>query len=980
MIALAVTALGMIFSLARPEKVWAVVYKDITSDASVSSFGNEENIKITNTANEVTITIDETKTIDRLYIEAGTKVKIVGDKTLTVSGGNGVKFDGNNASLTISSGTLDATGITKTGSYSDTSLTIKGGTVQILTGSAQQIGGVDNILIEGGELNIHNNGTFSAINNFTNLTVTGGTVSATTSGGDAGIKGKQGELSTIEISGGTVTAITETGKAGIYGGDSSTITISGGTVTAKGKDGIHGADNSTITISGGTVTAVGTSTNGSTSENGVGIFVKRKNDLPNSGIYIKGGKVNATGSRAGIAAPILEISGGEVKAISEGTWIYDPGLTSNYGWENDGIEGDTIRITGGTVTAIAKNQVHSDDSRDGFGIHVYGGSINVPNILEIDGSKATVTAETQNNTDYGNYAIVYDKQTGDELKPDIVPAITLEEKTINRDSYEIVNILYYPESKITIPTFTVSFNSNGHGTAPSAQTVNRGEKATKPEDLTAEGYTFGGWYKEAECTTKWDFNNDTVTDSITLYAKWTENPPGTYTVTFNSNGHGTAPSAQTVESGSKATEPAALTADGYTFGGWYTEEGCENEYDFNTAVTSNITLYAKWEEKKEEEGSESIKTEGSVTLEVPVDEASKQVLNDSIQNLSKEQQEALEGKDIVFDFVTGDIDESTASEEVKSDIEKIKIYNVDEGLDLGQVFDLYLLVKDKNTKDTYGKITSTNGKVTITVTIPKSLQKEGRTFYILRIHDGKVTVVGKGSGSKVEMSTDAFSTYAIAYTDNENTNNSTVNTVSEEVSAGDSEESSSSSDSNPVNPDILMWSYDAAKYNSLCIKQEQGSLARLAFNAGMPLGYKEAFTYNLLVNGKADYSLKTGKFVLTIPEGYRKAGRSFALIGLNQAGKAVCFMDTDTSDSTLTTTLNLDGYAFMLVYKDGGASSGKTTVSTGTMTQATGTYTVRRGDTLSGIAKKLKTTVKDLTDKNNIKDKDRIKEGQVLKY
>ena len=67
-----------------------------------------------------------------------------------------------------------------------------------------------------------------------------------------------------------------------------------------------------------------------------------------------------------------------------------------------------------------------------------------------------------------------------------------------------------------------------------------------------------------------------------------------YTVTFDANGHGTAPGAQTILSGTKATEPTAPTATGYTFGGWYKEAGCTNAFDFNTAINANITLYAKW--------------------------------------------------------------------------------------------------------------------------------------------------------------------------------------------------------------------------------------------------------------------------------------------------------------------------------------------------------------------------------------------------
>ena len=67
-----------------------------------------------------------------------------------------------------------------------------------------------------------------------------------------------------------------------------------------------------------------------------------------------------------------------------------------------------------------------------------------------------------------------------------------------------------------------------------------------------------------------------------------------YKITFNANGHGTAPAAQTVTSGSKATKPTDPTASGYTFGGWYTDSACTKAYSFDTAVTANITLYAKW--------------------------------------------------------------------------------------------------------------------------------------------------------------------------------------------------------------------------------------------------------------------------------------------------------------------------------------------------------------------------------------------------
>lgn len=51
---------------------------------------------------------------------------------------------------------------------------------------------------------------------------------------------------------------------------------------------------------------------------------------------------------------------------------------------------------------------------------------------------------------------------------------------------------------------------------------------------------------------------------------------------------------QIVTKGDTATEPATRTINGYMFGGWYTEAECTNKYDFSTAVTKDITLYARW--------------------------------------------------------------------------------------------------------------------------------------------------------------------------------------------------------------------------------------------------------------------------------------------------------------------------------------------------------------------------------------------------
>lgn len=66
---------------------------------------------------------------------------------------------------------------------------------------------------------------------------------------------------------------------------------------------------------------------------------------------------------------------------------------------------------------------------------------------------------------------------------------------------------------------TVSFKTNG-GSEIVDQTVQFGEKITRPEDPVREGYKFEGWYTDIYLSDEWDFENDTVQGNTSVYAKW----------------------------------------------------------------------------------------------------------------------------------------------------------------------------------------------------------------------------------------------------------------------------------------------------------------------------------------------------------------------------------------------------------------------------------------------------------------------------
>lgn len=147
-------------------------------------------------------------------------------------------------------------------------------------------------------------------------------------------------------------------------------------------------------------------------------------------------------------------------------------------------------------------------------------------------------------------------------------------------------------------SLTVTFDLGYGDDSVYAKTiVEDGKTVERPDDPVRSGYDFVGWYTAKTGGEKFDFDS-AITKDVTLYARWSarSNPRPTpeYTVTFNSN-EGSEVSSQKVLKGECATEPEAPAKDGFTFEGWFSDEALTKAYDFDSPVTSDITLYAKWE-------------------------------------------------------------------------------------------------------------------------------------------------------------------------------------------------------------------------------------------------------------------------------------------------------------------------------------------------------------------------------------------------
>lgn len=137
--------------------------------------------------------------------------------------------------------------------------------------------------------------------------------------------------------------------------------------------------------------------------------------------------------------------------------------------------------------------------------------------------------------------------------------------------------------------FTVAFNTGGASNIPS-QKVKEGDKAARPTDPKRTGYTFTGWQLNGK---DYDWNTPITTDII-LTATWQKNEtpkPVFYTVKFDT-GNGSKIDLQTIQQGGKVKKPADPTLNSYKFIGWQLDG---KDYDFNTAVSKDMTLTAVWE-------------------------------------------------------------------------------------------------------------------------------------------------------------------------------------------------------------------------------------------------------------------------------------------------------------------------------------------------------------------------------------------------
>ena len=327
-------------------------------------------------------------------------------------------------------------------------------------------------------------------------------------------------------------------------------TVSGGVITggSDGSSAILAGSRGTVTMNVGNIIGCSTS--------GVGGAVSARN-----GTFIMNG-----GSIIGCKA---DFAGGAVYVLN-GKFIMNSGSITNCVVTSPAGDGgavyisndSTFTMTGGSIadcTAVNGSALYLKNGTMNAGGGTVGGTVVLERNSTIQGSGSTFSGLIINN----------DAQT--QFSGAHSPLGIVGEEPVGANGYS-----YHK----------VAFDTAGGNMSHTTRYFLQGKDISneiKPDPRT--GYTFGGWNKADG--TAWDHASDTVTDNITLYAKWTAN---TYTVTFDSTG-GSAVDAQPVAYGEKAKKPAAPQKTGYAFGGWYLGE---EAYDFAAVVTEDMTLTAKW--------------------------------------------------------------------------------------------------------------------------------------------------------------------------------------------------------------------------------------------------------------------------------------------------------------------------------------------------------------------------------------------------
>ena len=401
-------------------------------------------------------------------------------------------------------------------------------------------------------------------------TVRGGVAS---SGGGIYFNGKSGD--TLTINGGTFTENSATGSGGaVYG---LKVVVNGGTFTgntASSGGAIYATD---VTVNGGVITG-------------------------NHAISADGSKWTGRGGGLCVygTSPVLTVIGGQVlfgsnakssnRTASPSMSLVNAasmGAKEVYGWFVDGYNGAFTSEANTTAR-------YSDDYMTAFESYAdYSGADARGNMVALKAASGPTLAVTY--TDGVEDEVLFEDQVYNVPEGYATPAF---DGTPSRTGYTFAGWMPVVASTVTDnATYTAVWSANeytltldpANGEKSVDVDVTYDAAVGKLPTPLREGYTFEGWYDEDgnEVTSETVYQ---YTEDVTLTARWTANE---YTLTLDA-GNGEDPVELTVVYDAAVGTLPTPEREGYTFEGWYDEDGNEVTSETVYQYTDDVTLSAKW--------------------------------------------------------------------------------------------------------------------------------------------------------------------------------------------------------------------------------------------------------------------------------------------------------------------------------------------------------------------------------------------------
>ena len=310
----------------------------------------------------------------------------------------------------------------------------------------------------------------------------------------------------------------------------------------------------TITINGGTIQTVATANNATAVylsdanatldlNNGILMAESTNNSYSGYAVYYNGGGYsNIEGGKLKAETAIFYNSTAARTTLRGGYYSLDPGtsLTIASGYIKQQItsaamdpeysNGYTYRVIPNSCSILWKNETGSKQLE--------------ADLNQTYGSTTAFNGTTPAKDATAQYTYTFDGWTTEPNGEGIFYA-NGSTPAVDGDA------TYYAHFVESVRHYDVTFDVQGHGDAPASASVAFNGLVTEPSAPSASGYAFGGWYKEEECLTAWNFSSDKVMGATTLFAKWTIPDVGFYadivdvdnsgkTLTINASGWATS--------------------------------------------------------------------------------------------------------------------------------------------------------------------------------------------------------------------------------------------------------------------------------------------------------------------------------------------------------------------------------------------------------------------------------------------------------